>query len=160
MQHAPRLVGSLGSPGTLVPQLLAALLLHHSPVVRRSALKAATACAATSAELGIALLAAQQRWLREPLPAALLSDPSSAAEDPGLSRADVGGRHSTAVATVAAAAAARGAVPAEMLGRLLLIANHPTVTVGRTSHRASWDAVCRYKKIAFGHLRHVTAGKE
>ena len=138
-----------------MPQLLAALLLHHSPAVRRSALRAAAACVAKSAELGIALLAAQQRWLRDPLPAALLADPSSATEDPGLSRADLGGRYSTAVATVAAAAAARGDVPAEMLGRLLLIANHTTVTVGWPSHRASWNAVRRYDRNVIYYYPHI-----
>ncbi len=71
-------------------ELLAALTMHHSPLVRRAALAAAVEATQKLASWGTALAACLLRWLREGPPAGIAVDPT--AEDPALSESVIARR--------------------------------------------------------------------
>lgn len=122
--------------------LLAALLLHHSPKVRRSALSAAVACCKKSLHLGTAILAALQMWLREGTPQAILQDPS--ADDTAPSPSATAQRCHRAVASLAAALTSSDRLPsAAFYSTLLQLATHPLVAIDMP-YRASWAFISRY----------------
>ena len=141
MQHPGRIASpSSGSPGQAV-ELLSALLLHHSPKVRRSALTAAVACCKRSLHLGTAILAGLQMWLREGAPQAILQDTS--ADDAAPSPSATAQRCHRVVASLAAALTSSDKEPsAAFFARLLQLGTHPLVTVG-VSYRSSWAFISR-----------------
>lgn len=139
-----------GSCGPAV-ELLSALLLHHSPVVRRYAITAAVTCCKRSIPLGTSILASLQMWLREGAPQAILQDTS--ADDSAPSPSATAQRCHRAVASLAQALTSSDRLPsAAFYSRLLLLATHPLVTIG-VAYGSSWAFISRC--LAFSFMLHL-----
>lgn len=143
MQHPGILAGTRQDSRNPAVDLLAALLLHHSPEVRRTAVIGAKACCEKAVSVASAILAGLQMWLRSGLPQALLVDASS--EDLGPSPSTTAQRCCAAVANLTSSlAATKQAPPPEYVARLLQIASNPQVAFGGLPYKASWDSLRRY----------------
>ncbi len=141
VQHANKVAGPEKDSSSPAVELLAALLLHHSPLVRRSALTAGIACCKQSPSLGTAILTALQMWLRRGAPPAVLQDPT--ADDAAPSPSATAQRCRRAVASLAQALTTSGNLPsAAFYARLLQMATHPLVTVG-VSYTSFWKLTNR-----------------
>ena len=146
MQHPTKVPSATADGVSPAVELLAALLLHYSPSVRRSATAATVACCKKSASLGTGIAAGLQHWLRVGAPIPILQD--FAADDPALSPIAIGHRCHRAAASIARATADSKSVPdAELFARLLQIGTHPHVAVGRSSFRATWSSIRRCSSL-------------
>ena len=84
-------------------RLLAALLLHHSPAVRKSAAAATARLVSASPELAGRLLAALQYWLQNMAALGQLADPAAGQEEAGLPDSVTSRRLSDALLSIVAA---------------------------------------------------------